>query len=164
MKPGRSLRVQCLAPSYMHTLQGNGRSCTRDITGHGTLSSLILHVCARCHLTALPTPTMTTVPTRLALTPTHIEQRLPRLAAWRWDANKGCIEQSWTFDSFRNLMTCLAHIADLAEQLDHHPHITTCYTHLHIQLSTHDAQGLTDLDFQLAESIDRLIERGFTTT
>ena len=106
---------------------------------------------------------MTNAPSRLALTPAQIEQRLAPLAAWRWDPAGGHVEKSWTFDSFRNLMTCLVRIADVAEQLDHHPHITTCYTHLRIQLSTHDAQGLTDLDFTLAESIDTLIDPRFIT-
>jgi 4a-hydroxytetrahydrobiopterin dehydratase len=107
---------------------------------------------------------MTTATTRLALNPSQIEQHLARRAGWRWDKSAACVEKSWTFDSFRNLMTCLTQITELAEQLDHHPHITTCYTHLQIRLSTHDAQGLTDLDFQLAEAIDTLIDRHFITT
>lgn len=107
---------------------------------------------------------MTTATPRLALHPSQIEQNMMQRPGWRWDTSAGCLVRSWTFDSFRNLMTCLAQIAELAEQLDHHPHITTCYTHLQIQLSTHDAQGLTDLDFQLAEAIDTLIERHFITT
>ena len=107
---------------------------------------------------------MTTAPTRLALSHSHIEQRMTQRPDWRWDKSASCLVRSWTFDSFRNLMTCLAQIAEFAEQLDHHPHITTCYTHLQIQLSTHDAQGLTDLDFQLAQAIDTLIDRSFITT
>lgn len=107
---------------------------------------------------------MTTASSRLALSPAQIEQRLSGLNAWRWDTTEGCIMKSWTFDSFRNLMTCLMQMAELAEQLDHHPHITTCYTHLDIRLSTHDAQGLTDLDFQLAQSMDTLIDGHFRTT
>ena len=107
---------------------------------------------------------MTTALSRLALSATDIEQRLSNLTAWRWDSAGGCIVKSWTFDRFRHLMTCLMQIAELAEQLDHHPHITTCYTHLQLQLSTHDVQGLTDLDFQLAESIDRLMDGQFTTS
>ena len=107
---------------------------------------------------------MTTAPLRLALTPDQIAQQLSQLAGWRWVESAPCLMKSWTFESFGHVMTCLAQIAELAEQLDHHPHITTCYTHLRIQLSTHDAQGLTDLDFQLAESIDRLIDGQFTTS
>ena len=107
---------------------------------------------------------MTTAPSRRALPPAQIERHLERLSAWRWDTAGNCIVKSWTFDSFRNLMACLMQIAEIAERLDHHPHITTCYTHLQLQLSTHDAQGLTDLDFQLAELIDRLMDGQFTTS
>ena len=124
---------------------------------------VFFNVLAPTHST-LPLIAMTTAPSRLALPPSHIEQLMTRHAGWRWESSAGCITRSWTFDSFRNLMTCLMQIAELAEQLDHHPHITTCYTHLHIQLSTHDAQGLTELDFQLAEAIDTVIERSFVTT
>lgn len=102
--------------------------------------------------------------TRRALNHHQVEQKLAQLVGWRREAPTTCLVKSWTFDSFRNLMTCLAQIAEIADQLDHHPLITTCYTHLQIQLSTHDAQGLTDLDFQLAEAIDTVIERGFKTT
>jgi len=107
---------------------------------------------------------MTTASTRCALNTAQIEKEMSRCSGWRWDKSASCLVRSWTFDSFRNLMTCLAQIAEFAEQLDHHPHITTCYTHLQIQLSTHDAQGLTDLDFQLAQAIDTLINRSFITT
>jgi len=88
---------------------------------------------------------------------------MTRCSEWTWDRSAGRLVRSWTFDSFRNLMNCLTQIAELAERLDHHPHIITCHTHLEIQLSTHDAKGLTELDFQLAERIDFVIETGFMT-
>ena len=107
---------------------------------------------------------MTTASTRCALSTAQIEKEMSRCPGWRWDESADGLVRSWTFDSFRSVMNCLAQIAEFAEQLNHHPHITTCYTHLQIQLSTHDAQGLTVLDFQLAEAIDSLIERSFITT
>lgn len=107
---------------------------------------------------------MTTAPLRRALTPAQIEQQLSQVSGWRWVEPESCLMKSWTFESFRHVMTCLAQIAELAEQLDHHPHITTCYTFLQIQLSTHDLQGLSTLDFQLAALIDALIHRNFKTS
>mgnify|MGYP006293850293 FL=1 len=101
---------------------------------------------------------------RAALDSAQIQQLLITLHDWNWDPHNTTIVKSWTFDSFLNVMSCLTRIAELAEQLNHHPHITTCYTHLRIQLSTHDVQGLTSLDFQLAQAIDTLIERDYTTT
>jgi 4a-hydroxytetrahydrobiopterin dehydratase len=107
---------------------------------------------------------MTTAPLRLALTPDQIAQQLSQLSGWRWVESAPCLMKSWTFESFGHVMTCLAQIAELAEQLDHHPHITTCYTFLQIQLSTHDIQGISTLDIQLATMIDSLIHRHFNTS
>lgn len=43
-----------------------------------------------------------------------------------------------------------------AEKLDHHPDWTNVYNTVSIRLNTHDAGGLTDLDFRLARKIDRI--------
>jgi 4a-hydroxytetrahydrobiopterin dehydratase len=40
----------------------------------------------------------------------------------------------------------------------HHPEWTNVYKSLHIRLSTHDANGVTDKDFKLAKSIESIIE------
>ena len=45
--------------------------------------------------------------------------------------------------------------ARAAERLDHHPAWTNVWNRVDITLATHDAGGLTDLDFMLAEVIDR---------
>lgn len=107
---------------------------------------------------------MATTAPRQALTAAQIHESLCQCPGWRLDSTAGCIVKSWRFDTFLNVMKCLAEVATYAEHLDHHPHITTCYTHLQIQLSTHDVQGLTSLDFKLAEAIDQLIEHRFITT
>jgi len=41
--------------------------------------------------------------------------------------------------------------------MDHHPEWFNVYNKVQIRLSTHDAGGVTDLDFKLAEIIDKLI-------
>ena len=107
---------------------------------------------------------MTIASLRTALSSSQIEQHLSQLSGWHWVASESCLMKSWTFDSFQHVMTCLAQIADFAEQLDHHPHITTCYSFLQIRLSTHDVQGISALDFKLAALIDSLIHRNFNTS
>jgi 4a-hydroxytetrahydrobiopterin dehydratase len=44
-----------------------------------------------------------------------------------------------------------------AERLNHHPEWTNVYNTLEIFLSTHDADGVTEKDFELAAIIDLLI-------
>jgi len=50
----------------------------------------------------------------------------------------------------------MSSVALLAEKADHHPNWENVYNRVVIRLSTHDAQGLTDKDLQLASAIDEL--------
>jgi 4a-hydroxytetrahydrobiopterin dehydratase len=56
----------------------------------------------------------------------------------------------------------LVKVSELAEIQNHHPEILSTYTCLRIKLWTHDAQGLTHKDFELAEAIDRLFAQQFS--
>ena len=49
-------------------------------------------------------------------------------------------------------------IAELAEELNHHPEWCNVYSRLTIRLTTHDVGGLSELDFTMAERIDQLIK------
>ena len=44
----------------------------------------------------------------------------------------------------------------VAEKLDHHPEWFNVYKTVEVTLSTHDAGGLTELDFKLAEAMDKI--------
>jgi 4a-hydroxytetrahydrobiopterin dehydratase len=51
----------------------------------------------------------------------------------------------------------MTRIAFEAEKLSHHPDWSNVYNTLNISLSTHDAEGVTDKDFELAKMIDELV-------
>jgi len=51
------------------------------------------------------------------------------------------IEQRWS-------------LAEAAEAADHHPDLDIRYRKVRVALSTHDAGGLTDMDFDLAGEIE----------
>ena len=51
----------------------------------------------------------------------------------------------------------MTRIAFEAEKLSHHPDWCNVYNSLNISLSTHDAGGVTDKDFELAKVIDELV-------
>ena len=57
----------------------------------------------------------------------------------------------------RGAIERMAKIAEAAEALNHHPELTWVYNTLHIDLTTHDEGGLTDLDLQLAKTIDGIL-------
>jgi 4a-hydroxytetrahydrobiopterin dehydratase len=98
---------------------------------------------------------------RTRLEPSQVEHHLSTLTGWVWSQSPDRIGKKWVFDSFSLAMACIAKIGAIAERLDHHPKIISTYTHLSIELWTHDVQGLSALDFELAQEIDRLIAREF---
>ena len=51
----------------------------------------------------------------------------------------------------------MTRIAFEAEKMNHHPNWSNVYNSLSISLSTHDAGGVTDKDFELAKIIDHLV-------
>ncbi len=44
----------------------------------------------------------------------------------------------------------------VAEQLNHHPEWFNVWNRVDVTLTTHDANGITDLDFKLAASMDKI--------
>ena len=55
----------------------------------------------------------------------------------------------------------MTQVALLAEKADHHPNWSNVYNVLNISLTTHDAGGVTDKDFELAAMINVVIKESF---
>ena len=64
------------------------------------------------------------------------------------------ITKDFEFPSFRNAIIFVNRVASLADDLDHHPDIDIRYTTVRLTLTTHSADGLTEKDLKLAESVD----------
>lgn len=94
---------------------------------------------------------------------TQIHQRLHQLDNWVLDAEKGSIQKNWEFDSFQTAVKFFVHVSELAEDLDHHPEFLSNYIKMQIRLTTHDVNGLTNKDFELALQIDALHTREFSS-
>ena len=61
------------------------------------------------------------------------------------------------FASFSQAFAFMTQVAMLAERLDHHPDWSNSYATVKIELTTHDAGGLTPKDVELAQAIDEVI-------
>ena len=77
---------------------------------------------------------------------------------WTYDESVGGVRKSLRFDDFQNAFAFMTDVAEVAEQLNHHPDWRNVYSTVEILLTTHDADGLTDLDVSLAASIDLLYD------
>ncbi len=87
----------------------------------------------------------------------EIEERLNLLADWQLQAES--IERSFVFGDFAESMSFVNRVAAAAESANHHPDIEIRWNKVRLALSSHDAGGLTKRDFQLAKTIDGLVER-----
>ncbi|MGB5646937.1 4a-hydroxytetrahydrobiopterin dehydratase [Muriicola sp.] len=90
------------------------------------------------------------------LTSQQIEDKMASLEGWEY-VDDG-IETSFEFKNFKEAFTVMTRIAFECEAQNHHPEWSNVYNSLHIRLSTHDAQGVTEKDFKLAGSIEKIIE------
>jgi 4a-hydroxytetrahydrobiopterin dehydratase len=76
----------------------------------------------------------------------------------QWRQQGDAITRSVTATSFMDGIRLVQQVAEVAEDLDHHPDIDIRWTTVTFTLSTHSAGGLTAKDLRLAGDIDRLAE------
>ena len=79
------------------------------------------------------------------------------LPAWTVVAEPDAIRRDFRFKNFSEAWGFMARVALLAEQRDHHPNWSNVWNTVQIELSTHDAGGLTGKDVSLAQAIDGLL-------
>ena len=91
------------------------------------------------------------------LSPDEIADELRDLPHWSGDGEG--LHRSVELPSFRDAVGAIVAIADVAEEMDHHPDIDLRWRTLHLHLVSHSAGGVTDLDLQLARRIDGLLPR-----
>ncbi|WP_298623750.1 4a-hydroxytetrahydrobiopterin dehydratase [uncultured Zoogloea sp.] len=89
------------------------------------------------------------------LDPAEQAERLATLDGWQLVPGREAITRSYRFADFNAAFGWMARVALMAEKLDHHPEWRNTYNRVEVVLTTHDAGGLTELDFQLAGFMDR---------
>jgi len=90
------------------------------------------------------------------ITNENIEKRLLRFPDWEYKNNS--LYAKFEFDNFKDCFSAMSRIAFECEAQNHHPEWTNIYNVLKISLSTHDANGVTEKDFKLAEAIEAIVE------
>lgn len=75
----------------------------------------------------------------------------------QWSLNGESLQRTFRFEDFSGAMEFVNRIADLAEQMQHHPDVMIRYNKVTLSLTTHDAGGLTERDFSLARSTEGCI-------
>ena len=86
------------------------------------------------------------------LGPEQIETNMVGLP--QWSLNGDSLQRTLRFADFVGSMAFVQRVADLAEEMRHHPDIMIRYDKVTLTLTTHDAGGLTEKDFTFAKATD----------
>lgn len=84
----------------------------------------------------------------------QITERLDALSGWDLGEDATFIEKRFKFATFTEAFAFMTRAALDAEKMDHHPDWRNVYNTVEVRLSTHDAGGLTQRDFDLAVKMD----------
>ena len=87
-------------------------------------------------------------------TAAQIKSALARIAGWK--KKDAIISRTFQFKDFPAAIRFVDAVAELAEQAWHHPDIDIRWNKVTLTLTTHDAGGLTKMDFVLARKFDEL--------
>ncbi|MGI1664117.1 4a-hydroxytetrahydrobiopterin dehydratase [Palleronia sp. KMU-117] len=92
------------------------------------------------------------------LTETQRDAQLPALFDRGWELVPGrdAIRKTYRFATFVEAFGWMTRAALLAEKMNHHPEWTNVYNRVVVTLTTHDADGLSELDLALANRLEAL--------
>ena len=82
------------------------------------------------------------------------EAAVAQLTGWAAAPGRDAITKSYRFTDFNAAFGWMTRVALAAEKLDHHPEWFNVYNRVEVTLATHDADGVTGLDVQLAQIMD----------
>lgn len=86
----------------------------------------------------------------------EIKSSLDSIGGWSLDDGK--LFREFVFPRFIEAFGFMASVATVAEKQDHHPEWFNVYNKVRIHLTTHEAGGITDNDFDLARSINEIYQ------
>ena len=87
----------------------------------------------------------------------QLENELNKLSG-KWSISDKFLISNYEFKNFNDALSFMNKVGVKCEEMDHHPKWTNVYNRLEIELFTHDKDGLTAKDFDLASFMDQEFE------
>ena len=91
----------------------------------------------------------------MRLSDTEITEELKKLEGWTIKDNK--LHKEFQFDSFNQAFGFMTRAAMEIEKMNHHPEWFNVYNRITVDLTTHDAGGITNNDVNLARTLNSLV-------
>lgn len=89
------------------------------------------------------------------LTDPQIEESLRTLNGWNRHPERHAIQKNFKFKDFNEAFGFMGRLALLSEKMDHHAEIFNIYNRVDILLTTHDADGISERDINMAMEIEK---------
>jgi 4a-hydroxytetrahydrobiopterin dehydratase len=84
---------------------------------------------------------------------------LPLLkSGWNLKEDGKCLSRSFEFKDFKQAFHFMEDVAVVAEEMNHHPEWCNVYNRVDITLTTHESDGLTERDVELARKISDVVD------
>ncbi len=95
----------------------------------------------------------------MKLAPAELAATLASLPGWTHSPQRGgLIAREFVFGDFAQAFGFMAQVALHAERMNHHPEWTNVYNRVSVTLTTHDVDGLSARDAELARVMDRAFQ------
>ena len=91
------------------------------------------------------------------LTDTEISSALAALSGWKVQNEK--LHREFKFPDFAHAIGFMATAAPLIEKMNHHPEWANVYNRVTVDLTTHDAGGVTQRDVDLAKLLEGIAQK-----
>ena len=88
------------------------------------------------------------------LTPEDLDGALNSLDGWTRVDGRDAIEKTFKFGNFQKAFDFMTLVAAKAEDMNHHPEWFNVYNRVEVTLTTHDSDGVTELDLKLAAAME----------
>lgn len=91
------------------------------------------------------------------LTDAERDALLAECPGWSLSADGKGIEREFRFPDFNAAFGFMTRVALYADKSDHHPEWSNVYNRVNITLTTHDADGLSQRDADMAKAIEEML-------
>ena len=88
------------------------------------------------------------------LTEEEVKLNLGKVSNWEIKNNK--LHKLFKFKNFNEAIRFIVGVGMICEKMNHHPEWSNVYGNVDVNLTTHTVAGITELDFKLAEAMDKI--------
>ncbi len=150
-------------PDRTESLTGVGLGVITTVIATAIIAVIPTTISAQSALASLPAaqPSHPSLQTQAMAAPTQLSTDAINTALTElpgWSIERGKLHRQFQFPSFVEAFGFMSSVALVAESMGHHPEWFNVYNRVTVDLTTHDAGGITNLDVDLARKMNQLAQ------